>query len=408
MCHVQIASYMLGFSAANRPSCAIPHTTMPALDNIRVIELAGLAPGPFTGLLLAENGADVLRVDRVSQGAVPSPDVLVHGKRSICIDIKHPRGRDLLLRMVPHADVLIDPFRPGVLERLGLGPHEELLRCNPRLIVARLTGYRRDGKYAPMAGHDINYLAVSGVLSTLGPAPLPPSPPGNLLADFAGGGLVCFTGILLALQARVSSGRGQVVEANMVDGVSYLATAPRVSAKIPGQWDRPRGENLIDGGCPYYRVYECADAGRYVAVAGLEPKFFAALCRGLGGLTESDWGGHPRDDRAAWPSMHRLFADVFRSRTRAEWEAIFDGTDACCTPVLTYEEMEAARYEQRAMVTLSDTPSLAPDDGWKVQTLTPGDGGEQLLQAWAGWERDRDYVVAEGGLRTTDAEAAKL
>ncbi|CAK7237389.1 hypothetical protein SCUCBS95973_009942 [Sporothrix curviconia] len=314
--------------------------------------------------------------------------------------------RDLLLRMVAHADVLIDPFRPGVLERLSLGPREELLPRNPRLIVTRLTGYRRDAKYAHMAGHDINYLAVSGVLSTLGPAPLPPSPPGNLLADFAGGGLVCFTGILLALQARTASGRGQVVEANMVDGVSFLATAPRVSAKIAGQWDRPRGENLIDGGCPYYGVYACGDvdAERYVAVAALEPQFFAALCRGLGGgknkqLAEGDWGGRPRDDRAAWPAMRRLFAERFRSRTRAEWEAIFDGTDACVTPVLAYGEMEAARYEQRAMV--------APDDGWKVQTLAPGDGGEQLLQAWAGWARGRDYVVEEGGLRAVD-EAAKL
>jgi alpha-methylacyl-CoA racemase len=381
---------------------------MPALKNIRVIELAGLAPGPFTGLLLAENGADVLRVDRVAQGDVPSPDVLVHSKRSVCIDIKHPRGRDLLLRLVEHADVLIDPFRPGVLERLGLGPREALLPRNPRLVVARLTGYRRDGKYAPMAGHDLNYLAVSGVLSTLGGAyPLPPSPPGNLLADFAGGGLVCFAGILLALQARTTSCRGQVVEANMVDGVSYLATAPRVSSKIPGQWDRPRGENLIDGGCPYYRVYECADAGRYMAVAALEPKFFAALCRALR-VSDKDWGGIPRDGRAAWPALHKLFADRFRTRTRAEWEAVFDGTDACCTPVLTYAEMEAARYEQRAMVALSDTPSEAPNDGWTPQTLTAGDGGEQLLHAWAGWERGRDYFVAGGGLHTVEDKAAKL
>ncbi|ERS95271.1 alpha-methylacyl-CoA racemase [Sporothrix schenckii 1099-18] len=378
---------------------------MPALENIRVIELAGLAPGPFTGLLLAENGADVLRVDRVAQGDIPSPDVLVHGKSSVCIDIKRPRGRDLLLRLVEHADVLIDPFRPGVLERLGLGPRETLLPRNPRLVVARLTGYRRDGKYAPMAGHDLNYLAVSGVLSTLGGLyPLPPSPPGNLLADFAGGGLVCFAGILLALQARATSCRGQVVEANMVDGVSYLATAPRVSSKIPGQWDRPRGENLIDGGCPYYRVYECADNGRYMAVAALEPKFFAALCKGLR-VSDKDWGGIPRDDRAAWPALHKLLAGRFKTRTRAEWEAVFDGTDACCTPVLTYAEMEAARYEQRAMVALSDTPSQAPNDGWTPQTLKAGSGGEQLMQAWTGWERGRDYVVAEGGLHAVEGKA---
>lgn len=387
---------------------------MPTLDNLRVIELAGLAPGPFTGLLLAENGADVLRIDRVQETAVPSPDVLIRGKRSICVDLKKAGGRDLLLRMIPHVDVLIDPFRPGVLERLGLSPADVLLRRNQRLVVARLTGFRRDGKYAHMAGHDINYLAVSGVLSTLGPSarvgplnrPLPPSPPGNILGDFAGGGLVCFAGILLALLSRSASGKGQVVEANMVDGVSYLATAPRISAKIPGQWDRPRGENLIDGGCPYYGVYECRDQGRYMAVAALEPQFFAALCRGLGGLGEIDWGSRQRDDRAAWPAMRRLFEATFRTKTRAEWETIFDGTDACCTPVLTHEELEAAHYQQRAMVTLHDTPSLTPDNGWAAKTLQPGAGGEILLRDWTGWKRDKDYVLVDGGVYSK--EVAKI
>ncbi|KAJ5130812.1 uncharacterized protein N7515_006851 [Penicillium bovifimosum] len=303
---------------------------MRALDNIRVLELAGLAPGPFAGLLLADNGADVLRVDRVQPGHTPSPDVLIRGKSSICVDLKSPAGTQLIQRLISHVDVLIDPFRPGVLEKLGLGP-DVLLKINPRLIIARLTGFRRDGKYATMAGHDLNYLAVSGVLSMLGPSvripplnrPLPPSPPGNILADFAGGGLVCFMGIALALFARVTTGKGQVVEANMVDGVSYLATAPRISSKIPGQWDRPRGENLVDGGCPYYRVYECKDAGQYMAVASLEPKFFQALCIGLG-LSEKDWGGD-RENREFWPAIHVLFEKTFRTKTRKEWEQIFDG-----------------------------------------------------------------------------------
>lgn len=276
---------------------------MRALEDIRVLELAGLAPGPFAGLLLADNGADVMRVDRVQPGHSPSPDVLIRGKSSICVDLKSPPGKQLLLRLLPHVDVLIDPFRPGVLEKLGLGL-DVLLKINPCLIVARLMGFRRDGKYATMAGHDLNYLAVSGVLSMLGPSiqvpplnrPLPPSPPGNILADFAGGGLVCFMGIVLALFSRTRTGKGQVVEANMVDGVSYLATAPRISSKIPGQWDQPRGENLVDGGCPYYRVYECKDAGRYMAVAALEPKFFEVLSRGLG-LSDKNWGGK-RENRA--------------------------------------------------------------------------------------------------------------
>ncbi|KAJ5476109.1 hypothetical protein N7475_001838 [Penicillium sp. IBT 31633x] len=377
---------------------------MRALENIRVLELAGLAPGPFAGLLLADNGADVLRVDRVQPGHSPSPDVLIRGKSSICVDLKSSLGKQLLLRLIPNVDVLIDPFRPGVLEKLGLGP-DVLLKINPRLIVARLTGFRRDGKYATMAGHDLNYLAVSGVLSMLGPSvrvpplnhPLPPSPPGNILADFAGGGLVCFMGIVLALFARVTTGKGQVVEANMVDGVSYLATAPRISSKIPGQWDQPRGENLVDGGCPYYRVYECKDAGTYMAVAALEPKFFEALCLGLG-LSEKDWGGN-RENRRLWPAIHILFEKVFRAKTRREWEEIFDGTDACCTPVLMHHEMEASHYDQRPAVTLSDTPSVMPGlDGWAVKTLPAGQGGEAMLQNWAGWKKGKDYILADGGL----------
>ncbi|KAF4767890.1 hypothetical protein N7455_000017 [Penicillium solitum] len=377
---------------------------MRALDNIRVLELAGLAPGPFAGLLLADNGADVLRVDRVQPGHSPSPDVLIRGKSSICVDLKSPPGKQLLLRLIPHVDVLVDPFRPGVLEKLGLGP-DVLLKINPRLIIARLTGFRRDGKYATMAGHDLNYLAVSGILSMLGPSvripplnrPLPPSPPGNILADFAGGGLVCFMGIVLALFARVTTGKGQVVEANMVDGVSYLATAPRISSKIPGQWDQPRGENLVDGGCPYYSVYECNDAGKYMAVAALEPKFFEALRLGLG-LSEKDWGGN-RENRELWPAIHILFEKVFRAKTRKEWEQIFDGTDACCTPVLMHHEMEASHYDQRPAVTLSDTPSVMPGiDGWAVRTLPAGQGGETMLQSWAGWKRGKDYILADGGL----------
>lgn len=385
---------------------------MRVLDNIRVLELAGLAPGPFTGLLLADNGANVLRVDRVQPGHSPSPDVLIRGKSSICVDLKDSSGKDFLLRLIPHTDVFIDPFRPGVLERLGLGP-DVLLEINPRLILARLTGFRRDGKYAAMAGHDINYLAVSGVLSMLGPAvrtpplghPLPPSPPGNILADFAGGGMVCFVGILLALFARVRTGKGQVVETNMVDGVSYLATAPRISSKIPGQWDQPRGQNLVDGGCPYYRVYECKDTGNYMAVAALEPKFFEELSRGIG-LGEKDWGGK-RDDRSLWPAMHLLFEKAFRKKTRSEWETIFDGTDACCTPVLTHRELEANHYDQRPAVTLSDTPSVVPGhDGWSFRTLPLGKGGETVLHDWTGWKKGKDYVLTDRGL--CSKEVAKI
>ncbi|KIX04605.1 uncharacterized protein Z518_05475 [Rhinocladiella mackenziei CBS 650.93] len=380
---------------------------MSSLEGIRVLELAGLAPGPFTGLMLADYGASVLRVDRVTPPATPSPDVLVRGKSSVTIDLKSPGGRDLFLKLVPNVDVLIDPFRPGVLENLGLDPERVLRKLNPRLIIARLTGFRREGKYATMAGHDINYLAVSGVLSMLGPAdkvgppgrerPLPPSPPGNLLADFAGGGLMCVTGILFALVYRARTGEGQIVEANMVDGVSYLATAPRLSQKIPGQWDQPRGQNMVDGGCPYYNVYECKDEGRYMSVAALEPQFFAALCKGLK-LEEEDWGGGKRDDRKTWPKMKTVFRKKFRSKTRKEWEDIFDGTDACCLPVLTPDELESGGYQQRTAVGLSRSPSVdTSQDGWKIKTLGRGERGEDALRDWLGWRKGKDYAIENGG-----------
>lgn len=379
---------------------------MASLNGIRVLELAGLAPGPFTGMMLADNGASVIRIDRVKQPHQPSPDVLIRNKSSVQVDLKSPAGRDFFLRLATHADILIDPFRPGVLEKLGLSPTETLLKLNPRLIVARLTGFRRDGKYANMAGHDINYLAVSGVLSMLGSSavvkesnrPLPPIPPGNILGDFAAGGHMCFTGIMLALFARSRTGEGQVVEANMVDGANYLTTMPRISTKIPGQWDRPRGQNLSDGGCPYYNVYECKNDGEYMAVAGLEPQFFSALVKGLG-LDGREWVKH-REHRAAWPAIKAAFEERFRQKTRKEWEAIFDGTDACATPVLTHAELEAGGYEQRAAVTLTRTPAMPPGrSGWDVETLRLGEGGQEALSEWLGWKKGRDYEVVDGGLQ---------
>lgn len=377
---------------------------MPVLDGIRVLELAGLAPGPFTGMMLADNGASVIRIDRVKQPYQPSPDVLVRNKTSIQVDLKSPGGMRLLMRLIEHADVLIDPFRPGVLEKLGIGPTDTLLKINPRLIVARLTGFRRDGQYSSMAGHDINYLAVSGVLSMLGSSavvqpsnrPLPPLPPGNILGDFAAGGHMCFTGIMLALFARSRTGRGQVVEANMVDGANYLATMPRISTKVPYQWDKPRGQNLSDGGCPYYNVYECKDDGKYMAVAGLEPQFFAELVKRLG-LEDQGWV-ISRERRATWPAIKTAFEQRFRQKMRREWEEIFDGADACVTPVFTHAELEATGYEQRPAVTLSETPSLPlGNSGWNVEVLEPGEGGEKSLFEWLGWMKGRDYEVVNGG-----------
>ncbi|KAI1853618.1 hypothetical protein JX265_004050 [Neoarthrinium moseri] len=396
----------------------------PPLQGLKVLEFAGLAPGPFAGLLLSDAGANVLRIDRAIPGKThtrgvevpPTEDLLTRHKSSIAVDLKSPSGISLIKELAKAADVIIDPFRPGVLEKLGLGP-DVLSSINPRIIYGRMTGFRRDGKYAAMAGHDINYLAVSGVLSLLGRDGEKPHPPWNILADFAGGGATLFQGILLAVLSREKTGKGQVVEANMVDGASYLATFPRQALKTP-MGNQGRGRNVLDGGCPYYDTYETKD-GKYMSVGALEPQFYAVLVQGLG-LDES-WNAR-RYDRAHWPEMRDQFESTFRSKTRAEWEQVFDGTDACCAPVLEYPELEAEpgrEGDQRPAVALRDTPLLAvhqratdpgaqgqgsgaPGGGYVGQGLRPGQGGEEALAKWFGLKQGKDFDVERGGLVLKD------
>lgn len=384
-------------------------------------------------MLLADAGASILRIDRPIPSQTHSPDhappptadLLTRHKASIAVDLKDPSGVALLRRLARQADVLIDPFRPGVLERLGLGP-DVLLAENPRLVYGRMTGFRRDGRYAAMAGHDINYLAVSGTLSLLGRDGEKPHPPWNILADFAGGGSILFQGILLALMARNTSNTGQVVEANMVDGTSHLSTFPRFALKTP-LGSRPRGQNLLDGGCPWYDTYETRDGG-YMSVGALEPHFFRILLQGLG-LQDRGWE-EGRDDETRWEEIRRVLGATFKGKTRKEWEAIFDGTDACCVPVLTYpelEEEEGREGDQRPFVTLRDTPCLAvtqgsgskdasihgqgagvDGDGYMGASLGAGEHGEETLADWAGWARGRDYDVSRGGLVLKEATKSKL
>ncbi|KAJ4145493.1 hypothetical protein LMH87_004342 [Akanthomyces muscarius] len=379
---------------------------------IKVLEFAGLAPGPFAGMMLADAGATVLRVNRHND---PPQDMLARHKASVAVDLKDPSGIALLKALVARGgvDVLIDPFRPGVLERLGLGP-EPLLQLNPRLVYGRITGYRRDGKYASMAGHDINYIGVSGALSMLGAAGERPQPPINILGDFAGGGATLFQGILLALLARQTTGRGQVVEANMVDGSSYLASFPRMS-KVTPMGNKPRGENVLDGGCPWYGCYATRD-GRWVTVGALEPQFFAQLIRGLG--MEGQGWEDDRGDEDRWPELARIFTDKFKAKTRAEWEDVFDGTDACVAPVLEYEELQtdpAREGDQRPAVTLRDTPwkavhqergKVGDEDrgqgegveggGYFPTLLDVGEGGDEVLGSWLGWKRGQHYEDKNG------------
>ena len=381
---------------------------MTPLEGIRVVELAGLAPVPFATLLLADYGASVLRIDKAHPSAhtnelpPPTTDILTRHKTSIAIDLKSTNGIALLRDILRKADILIEPFRPGVLENLGLSP-STLLAANLRLIVARLTGFRRDGQYSSMAGHDINYLSVAGVLNQIGRADDKPYAPGNILADFAGGGLPCALGIIMALFAREKTGKGQIVEHNMVDGSAYLGTLMRLLLKSP-LGNQSRGKNLLDGGCPWYDVYECRDGG-YMAVGALEPHFFAKLLKGLG-MSPNILAR--RDDKSIWPALRIKFSEIFQGKTRAEWEAVFEGKDACCTPVLGQAELEAQGYEQRLPVRLVGTPGIpvSQEGAWTPMGLPPSFGGEDTLHSWFGWKRGREYEVEAGGL--VKREVARL
>jgi alpha-methylacyl-CoA racemase len=292
------------------------------LTGLQVVELVGLGPGPFAGMLLADLGASVLCVDRI--GGAPG-GVLHRGKQVVSLDLKDPRGVEALLRLLENADALIEVFRPGVAERLGFGPSVCLAR-NPALIYGRLTGWGQEGPWANLAGHDIDYIALAGALDPLGRAGEPPTPPINVLGDFAGGGLLLAFGIMSALWERARSGVGQVVDAAMIDGAAVLM-APFITGRMTGGWG-PRGTNMLDTAAPFYEVYETAD-GKWMAVGAIEPQFNALL---LDALDLHDFGD--QWDRDRWQQQKARMAQVFASRTQAEWASVFDGTDACVAPVL--------------------------------------------------------------------------
>jgi len=305
---------------------------MGPLDGVRVVEIASLAPAPFGCMILSDLGADVLRVDRPEscQPGLPAPvDPLSRGRRSVGLNLKDPAGVELLLKLVTSADVLVEGFRPGVTERLGFGP-DVCAQRNPGLIYARMTGWGQEGPLAPVAGHDIDYIAISGALYPIGRAGERPVPPLNLVGDFGGGGMLLAIGVLAALVERQRSGLGQVVDAAMVDG-SALLTSFIYGLRARGGWRDERGVNLLDGGAPFYDTYPAAD-GRFVAVGALEPQFYAALLAGLG-LTDADLPAQM--DIAGWPVLRQRFAAVFAERTRDEWASVFAGTDACVAPVLS-------------------------------------------------------------------------
>lgn len=311
---------------------------MRPLHGIKVIEMAGLAPSPYCGMILADFGADVVIVDRPSKGSPEMPltmskNPLDRGKRSIRIDLKNEEGIAILKRQFAVSDVLLEPFRPGVMEKLGIGP-EVALKINPQLIYARLTGWGQNGAYARRVGHDINYLALSGVLSLCRRKGEKPHQPFNLVGDFAGGGMLCALGITLALFERTSSGKGQVVDSAMVDGaLNFLTHAYGLLANHLMTLDV--GTNIVDGGAPYYQTYETADH-KYIAVGAIEKRFYEAFLREL----QLDSSSLPdQNEKEQWPKMKARFAEIFRSKTRDEWAAIFQGKDACVSPVLGLDEV---------------------------------------------------------------------
>lgn len=310
------------------------------LHGTAVVEFGGIGPAPFACMLVADLGCDVLRVERPGRpaGYVPDEREIMHRGRTIVeLDLRSDTGRRTALHLASRADVLVEGFRPGVMERLGLGP-DDCAAVNDRLLYARMTGWGQDGPLAERAGHDINYLALSGALSLIGPAGGKPVPPVNLLADFGGGGMLLVAGVLAGLVERERSGRGQVIDAAMVDGVGLLL-AMTWSWRNSGIWRDERGANLLDGGAPFYDTYLCADGG-YVAVGALEPQFYAAFLDGLGEVTDtSHWPD--RDDVTQWPRLRARIASALLSRTRDEWAEQFADIDACVTPVLSVGEAAA-------------------------------------------------------------------
>ncbi|MHB8681968.1 MAG: CaiB/BaiF CoA transferase family protein [Acidimicrobiales bacterium] len=304
------------------------------LSGVKVIELAGIGPGPYTCMLLADAGADVLRVDRATGRPSTPPsgghwDLLNRSRRSVAVNLKDPQGVELVLDLVTEADGLVEGWRPGVAERLGLGP-EACLARNPRLVYGRMTGWGQDGPLASSAGHDINYIALSGALWSVGRAHEAPVPPVNLVGDFGGGGMLLAFGLVAALVEARSSGKGQVVDAAMVDGAASLMTMTFAFHEL-GWWLEERGVNILDTGAHFYEVYETAD-GKWFSVGAIEPQFYAELLQVLG-LVDVELPA--QQDREQWPAMKERFAEIFRTRTRDEWAEAFAGTDACGAPVLS-------------------------------------------------------------------------
>ena len=385
---------------------------MGPLQGLRVIELAGIGPCPMCAMLLAELGADVVRVDRLTDsglgvGMAPEFHLLNRSRPSIAVDLKHPDGVETVLRLVESADALIEGFRPGVAERLGLGPEACAVR-NPRLVYGRVTGWGQEGPLAKSAGHDLNYIALTGALDAIGRRGAPPTPPLNLVGDFGGGALYLALGVVAALHETHESGKGQTVDAAMIDGAASLMTSA-YALWAAGISDAPRGENILDSGAHYYDVYETSD-GLYVSVAPVEPKFYAELLRRIG----LDAGDAPHSaDRSDWPESKARLAALFRTRTRDEWGAILEGTDACFAPVLGMDEAHRHPHNaERGTFVERDgivQPNAAPrfsrtPGGIRCSPPAPGSGTRSVLADWGFRAEEIDDLSARGVIGPAEAD----
>ena len=358
------------------------------LAGVKVLEFEAIGPAPFAGMLLADMGADVMVIDRPGVSGLGLKrerwyDVMLRGKRSVTLDLKSKAGTDAALELTSRADVLIEGFRPGVMERLGLAP-DVVLQKNPQIIYGRMTGWGQEGPLAPRAGHDINYIALSGVLHAFGRKGAAPVPPLNLVGDFGGGGMLLAFGVACALLEARRSGRGQVIDAAMVDGAALLA-AMFHGFLAAGQWSEERGTNILDTGAPWYDIYETADR-KHVAIGAIEDKFFAELAARLK-LPDLP----PQHDRARWPEMRRRFAETFKGKTRDEWCRIFEGADACFAPVLSWGEARNHSHStaRSAYVNVASVEQPAPAPrfsrtGTSIPQPPPerGQGGRQALADW--------------------------
>ena len=360
------------------------------LSGTRVIELAGIGPGPYAGQLLADMGADVIVIDRPSQ-AIVGKGIDGRGKRSVVLDLKQPQAVQTLLKLVADADVLIEGLRPGVTERMGVGPGA-CHAVNPRLIYGRMTGWGQSGPWSQMAGHDINYIGMTGVLNAIGKKDQPPVPPLNMIGDFGGGSMFLVTGILAALIERGRTGKGNVIDAAIVDGTHSLMSFVHGMAGL-GQWRTAREGNLLDGAAPFYRCYTTTD-GKFMAVGSIEPQFFSAMMERLK-IDPQVYGG--QHDRSAWAKQHDMLEDVFAAKTRDEWEAIFAGTDACVTPVLDYVEAAAHPANAGRQAVVEDGRWLHPQVAPRLASQPPASHFEIAIKGG-----DYAAILAEAGLDETE------